>query len=132
MTSAKTKVFLNISNHAVAAWTEKQKNAALELGESIGEIPFPNISPSATSKEVQKLAIGLMLRIVNEYGNDVCCMVGGEFTFTHSFVEACYTRNIECYAATTERNTVENPDGTKTVKFEFEQFRKYLSRDFQN
>ena len=49
----------------------------------------------------------------------------GEMTFTYNLVQKLNSYGHYCVASTTERVAVENPDGSKTVQFEFVQFREY-------
>ncbi len=42
------KKFLNLSNHPSAAWNADQLAAAQKLG-SVVDLPFPVVTPSATS-----------------------------------------------------------------------------------
>lgn len=136
------KYFLNISNHPSSKWDDKQKNSALEIAEEIIDLPFPNINPEWDTVRYSHLS-GLKDLInpfkrrdtANSLGNFVyyynssntVVMIQGEMCYTHYLVNALQKEGYTVVCATTERNTVENADGTKTVKFEFCRFRNYES-----
>ena len=116
-------MFINLSNHPADRWSAEQRDAAQALGGEIVDVPFPNIDPNASHKDVNDLARKIFDQIVNDA---VAVHVAGESTFVYTFVRMCQSVGIPCFAATTERMVVENPDGTKTVAFEFKQFRPYF------
>jgi hypothetical protein len=123
------KLFVNLTNHPLNVWSDEQKNA---VEGTIVDVPFPKIDPKATIEEIQELAYKHFNEINNIADNlsiddvkDITVMVQGEFTFVHNFVNICKDGYIKCVAATSERNTIDNPDGSKTVSFNFVQFREY-------
>ena len=130
-------MFINISNHPSDKWSAKQREAALAISRKIvkrnGEgkaciidIPFPNIPPEATTATIQQMADDFTEKIAEEYeGDDVAIHLMGELTFTYNLVCALDVHDFTCYAATSERKSVENADGSKTVQFDFVQFRAY-------
>ncbi len=133
-------MFLNISNHPSDKWSDKQREAALaishelnkrdedaEEGEQIGieDIPFPNIPPNATTEEVEDMAHDFARKLHNEWVYQLTAVhIMGELTFSFALVNKIRD-SFACYAATSERNSVMNADGTKTVHFDFVQFRRY-------
>ena len=117
-------MFINLSNHSSQRWEEEQLNAAKKLGGDITDIAFPNIMPASTSFEVDALANQYLEKVLELQPNAV--MVQGEMTFVFSFVKKLQQAGIPAYAATTERISVENPDGSKTSVFKFVQFRQYI------
>ena len=122
-------MLLNISNHPCEKWQEKQTAAAELAYGKIKDIPFPDISPMAESSEVKKLAETYylqckeILRSSNDKENAIHLM--GEMTFTHHLVNLLQQQGFQCIASTTSRLVKENPEGEKTVKFDFQKFREY-------
>jgi hypothetical protein len=120
-------MFINLSNHPSEKWGEEQKEEALLLGNDIVDIPFPNISPYLTSKEVDNLVAEYCGKIISLLNNEGIAYlhVMGELVFTHKIVDVFKNCPfIKCVASTTERNVIE-ADGKKTVTFKFVQFRNY-------
>lgn len=120
-------MFLNMSNHPVAKWSESQVQAALALGfGNPTDYPMPLVPPNATTQDVHGLAIELLWNLPAE---TQACHVSGEYTLTYTLVKLLTECGFPCYVATTERNTVETiqPDGStkKTVVFNFIQWRSY-------
>lgn len=119
--------FFNVSNHPHNKWSEAQKAAALALtdGEII-DVPFPNVPPTASEEDVDKLAD----EITNKIGHGHVAMVQGEFSLTFKATTNLKNRGVTVVVATTERNSKETvqPDGTvkKETVFEFCRFRRVL------
>ena len=122
-------MLINLSNHPSTRWNEKQMNATIEEYGSVQDIQFPNIPPAATSKEVQQMAKNYVQQIrelaKDEANQPFAAHVMGEMTFMFRVVKLLRRSNIKCVASTTERDTIENADGSKTFKFDFIQFREY-------
>ena len=89
-------MLLNLSNHPSNKWIDKQTEVACQLYGSVTDLSFPQIAPNNTTQQVQQLAQDLL-----------------------------QTAGIVCIASTTDRNTIDNPDGSKTLQFNFCQFRNY-------
>jgi hypothetical protein len=117
------KIFLNISNHPSSQWSLEQKNAALKIiGEGqIMDLPFPNVSPEATEEDISAMADTLIKKIREI--NPEAMMLQGEFTLSFAILEKL-NKEIDCYAATTQRNVITEGD-VKKVVFSFVKFRKY-------
>lgn len=116
-------MFLNLSNHPSEKWSDVQRTSAEKEYGTIQDMPFPNINPAATPDEIYQLAAEYCNKIRKIDAHAVHLM--GEMTFTFCLVKMLQTIGINCVAATSERKSVENPDGSKTIHFEFVQFRKY-------
>lgn len=115
--------FINLSSHPAAMWEEGQLNAALKLGDVVVDIAFPTINPSATSSEVERLAMDYAFKVEKLAGEDLCVVhVMGESGFVTAFVFFC---KFPCYHSTTERVSIEK-NGIKTSVFQFVQFRQYF------
>ena len=117
-------MLLNITNHPSNKWSEEQMNGALNLALDVVDIPFPNVDPKLSTEEVYKMADNLVQDIEKKYGiNNICCLVQGDFTLTVALIFCLNYHEIPVYAATSERNTINNEDGSKTFIFNFNQFR---------
>jgi hypothetical protein len=116
-------MLLNVTNHPSAMWAEDQKNAACQLWHSIEDMAFPAVDPKASLEEVQELAQEYCARILAT--DCTAVLLQGEFTFTVQLA-LLLAPHVNVYTACSDRNTVLNADGTKTVAFKFEQFRLLL------
>ena len=116
-----TQKFLNISNHPVSAWGAEQTAAAAAFGQLV-QFGFPNVSPTATSEDVAKIAREIVRDVIGMGATHA--MVAGETSLVLALVPALKEAGIRCFTACSERNTIQNEDGTKTVRFEFVQFRE--------
>ena len=117
-------MFLNLSNHPLEKWSHEQLLAARELGGGeIDTIKFPNVPPAASTDEVAEIAKSLTAMIVGDYSEAGVAMVQGEFSLTWEMTRRLLALGWTVVVATSDRKVVDNPDGTKTVNFEFVQFR---------
>lgn len=116
---------INLSNHPSSRWGEKQRAEALKWGgDEIVDIPFPQIPPDMTAEALTVLVREYVAKIVAT--GDTAVHVMGEMGFTFGVVHLLMTEtDIFALHSTTERRSVEGPDGTKTSVFEFVQFREY-------
>lgn len=115
-------MLLNLSNHPSTKWTLQQLTKAEETYKTVTDVPFPNVPPEATKKEVRQLAKQLFKQIKQQQPLAVHLM--GEMTFTYALVKMLKKAGITCIASTTNR-IVEEKDGKKIVQFQFVQFRRY-------
>ena len=123
----KSRIFLNITNHPVSGWSDKQLSEALKYG-SIEELPFPQVSPEANEAEIELLAgkcISLITEKIN--GKKATVHIMGEMTLTYALVKRLQAAGIKCVASTTERCVKEYDDDTKESVFKFARFREYES-----
>lgn len=134
-------MFINVSNHHHAKWSNKQINAAMELGGGeIVTLPHPVIDPYNDEDYVAIKAneiIESIAKVVN--GAEVKCLyvhAMGELTFITELCDLLryYANNdhpelasigkIKFVVSTTDRVNVELPNGTKISEFKFVQFRE--------
>ena len=119
-------MFLNLSNHPSANWSAEQKSAAETVGGAIVDLPFPIVDPAGDEDYISSLADEYLCRILEmSDGEDVTVHLMGEMSLTFALVQRLCAHGIPCVAATTQRETVEYPDGRKESVFKFVQFRKY-------
>ena len=123
-------MFINISNHPSARWSEQQLAAAKNLGGEIADFALPNIPPTASTEEVSRMAKSIAADAIGSVsvGETATAMVAGPFGFCRQAVAELEAHGITCVEACSERRTREEtlPDGTtrKVVAFQFVQFRE--------
>jgi len=122
----KRRVFVNLSNHPSSNWSAKQLEAAEAFGE-IMDIPFPSVSSSSTSEEIDKLSEEFVAKVLSlrDNGAVVTVHVMGEMTLTFAIVSRLQKKGVTCVASTSERLVRELGDGKKEIQFCFQQFRQY-------
>ncbi|MDR1170431.1 MAG: CRISPR-associated protein [Prevotellaceae bacterium] len=119
-------MLINLSNHLSGKWSPEQLQAAAQFGKIV-DLPFPNVSPDGDDAYIQALSNEYISKIEQAAGNNRAAVhVMGEMTFTFVIVSALIRKGFTCIASTTER-TVREENGEKITKFEFKQFRKYIS-----
>ncbi|PSJ75848.1 CRISPR-associated protein, partial [Sphingobacteriales bacterium UPWRP_1] len=110
-------MLLNLSNHPSANWSAEQTDAACALYGSVEDLPFPQIPPTWSTDEVEQLVEKYISKIRKL--NPTAVHLMGELTFCFSLVAKLQAIGIPCVASTTQRNTIDNPDGTKIATFRF-------------
>lgn len=121
----KPKLFVNLSNHPIAKWSQKQLNAAAGYGR-IEEIPFPNIDSTADSTILEAIANDYVEEILERNKQyDVTVHVMGEMVFTCQVVSSLKSQGVRCVASASERCVTERADGVKENIFHFTRFRDY-------
>ena len=73
----KVSVIVNFTNHPSHMWENIQKRAALNYGESILDLPFPQVDPMADEIDLQNLAEEKTSEILSLHPTAVLCQ--GEF-----------------------------------------------------
>lgn len=115
-------VFVNISNHKLEDWPPEQTAAAQALAPTLRELPFPTVDPDADEEAVTVLVESIVADVPP---NTTHAMVQGEFTLTFALVRRLQARGIICLAATTHRDVISEPDGSRRYRFRFRRFRCY-------
>lgn len=132
-------MLINLSNHPLSKWSEKQRQAAEGQFGKIVDLPFPIVPTDAALDKVIQLVEAkvekCMKILVEKQGisrneNQDAVHIMGEMTFVYQFVNKMSEQGILCVASTTERIAEEKPDGTKWSRFEFVQFRPYTEELF--
>lgn len=129
-------MFINYSNHPSASWAEEQSAAAKSYGK-IYDVAFPEVSVTASEKEIEKLAeeqLERLQKIAEEHGHDLnqtMIMCQGEFSLTYAVITRLKKKYPDCkvVCAISKREvTEEQKDGcnVKTVRFRFCGFREYI------
>ena len=120
------RVFVTLSNHPSADWSEEQKKAALAYG-GIIDVPFPSVPSSCSDKAMQKLAdkaVGAVGKAAYP-AREVTVHVMGEMTLTYRIVNKLKARGIRCLASTSDRVANDLGNGEKISQFHFVEFREY-------
>lgn len=119
-------MLINCTNHPVCEWSAEQLTVANKWGE-IKDLPFPQVSPYATSKDVNIIAEQLSNEISNLHPD--AAIVQGEMTLCYALVSKLKSKGIHVFAATSERKTIAEKDANgntiKTSLFHFVTFREY-------
>ena len=121
--------FVNLSNHKVAAWSEAQIKAALEIGgREIVDLPFPQIPAGATLQDIEVLADQYLGQVLDM--QPAAVMLQGEAVFCFNLANKLKQKGITTVAACSDRcvEEVVKEDGTTEKKsvFKFVQFRPYF------
>lgn len=127
--------FISVMNHEL---TEEQKKDAINTFAEINDIvddfdtiPFPQVDPKSTSKEMDDLVAKYESEIVAKNPSEV--LLQGEMIFTRRLAEKLKEHNINVVAARSERVSVETKktDGTitKTAMFQHRGFLSYFTEE---
>lgn len=127
--SLKPALLINLSNHPYDTWSDSQKKAAEEFGEC-KDIPFPNIPSDANEKEIDKLAMDYLNKILQykkslSHDSTIVVHIMGEQTFCYNLVSKLQKAGVVCVASCTTRDVTIQPDGSKQARFHFARFREY-------
>ena len=123
-------MLLNLSNHPLSQWTEKQKETAKTLFGEVVDLPFPFVEPELTTVEVIKQASDYFDQVISLFGKarnktaQNAVHIQGEFTFVFHLVTQLKQAGIKCLASTSKRD-VQQIDNKKIINFNFIQFREY-------
>ncbi len=119
-------MFINCTNHPLAMWSEKQKEAASRYGPVV-DFPFPTIEPWMKTEDLRELT-GKTAKQIGEMHPEAV-LLAGEFTFVFMLADKLLQDGVRILCSCSRRMTTEvkKPDGTseKKVIFSFEGFREY-------
>lgn len=121
-------MFVNFSNHPSDGWPREQKEKAIEMGNEIVDIAFPNVKTKYTTQDIHNIAEEYVEKICRMNPDVVMCQ--GETTLCYSVVTLLKKKGIKVVAATTERESKEIKKGDsikKTSMFKFSGFREYIA-----
>ena len=120
-------MLINLSNHPSEYWSEQQLAMACERWGSVVDMPFPSISPTSKTAEVQSLAAEYCeqcldkLRCANEPS---AVHLMGEMVFCFHLIAMLKAAGFSVVASTAERS-VRYVGGIKEAFFDFVTFREY-------
>jgi len=127
------RMMINLTNHRFEGWQQSMIQSALDQYGEVIDMPFPAVAPQSDREAVETLAVEYLMKIQNTIQKhnlspgDVTIHLMGEFTFTFTLLTLLEAAGILAVASTTERNTIDQPDGSKTVNFSFVRFREYYA-----
>ena len=125
------KKFINVSNHPSIDWSEKQKNAARDLGEIIVDVPFPKVPVDSDGHQVAEMGSLLLKEIYKaaDFSKDIVVHLMGEQALCFFVGQQLLCDGAEVVVSTAERRVEEEKDGTKKSIFKFGRFRSlFLTR----
>ena len=118
-------MLINLSNHPSTDWNETQLAEAGKFGE-IYDLPFPQIDPTLSPKQINELATQYFLQVqAIASPREAVVHIMGELTLCYQLVDMLKSLGYTCLASTSERKVKDLGDGKKEVTFEFVQFREY-------
>ena len=120
-------MLINISNHPVSTWDNKQIKAATELWGDIIDIALPYIDPNLNGREVERIAeqgVSNYISEIQKYDEKNAFHVMGESVYCFHLIRLLKEAGYIVVASTTTRN-VEYVGENKVTHFEFVQFRRY-------
>ncbi|MCS7054492.1 MAG: hypothetical protein NZM09_12290 [Ignavibacterium sp.] len=119
-------MLINLSNHPSYNWSQKQINAAKRKFGKIIDIPFPHISPFASTTQVSKKAekyLNEIMSIIKSSADKINAVhLMGEFTFVILLYELLKKKKVPVIVSTSNR-VVQEKNGKKIVLFDFVKFR---------
>ena len=118
-------MFINVSNHPSADWSEKQISEAEKYGE-ITDLPFPMIDPLFNDDEINELVDKYYQEIIKY--KDPAVMVMGEFVFSYRLITKLKGSGITVLASCSRRVAQETTQGDQVMRqsvFKFVKFREY-------
>jgi len=121
-------MLINLSNHPSATWSEEQMQAAAEQFGKVVDVPFPDIDPVWNTEQIEQLAdvyLEKIEKLTAEHQANPTVHLMGEYTFCFALVRKLQAIGVECVVSTSQRQSSMNPDGTKTIAFNFVRFRAY-------
>ena len=114
--------FVNFSNHPSDRWDLSQKKEALQYGEAIVDIPFPEVDPALDESGLDRLAEEKYREILAWHPAAVMCQ--GEFGLTFAVVQRLLAAGVTVLHACSGRNVL-TEGNEKIVRFDFVQFRRF-------
>jgi hypothetical protein len=116
---------LNLSNHPHQNWTSAQLAAANTKFAQVIDIPFPAVDPQWDSKGIHRASLSLAKGIIDKYSEtEFAIHLMGEQNMSFILLQLLLTRGYSCLASTSAR-IVEEKEGQKIVRFQFQNFREY-------
>lgn len=122
--NSRKSLFINISNHPVGYWSEKQLAAAKAYGEIV-DIDFPLVDPEVDESCIEAIANEFVKDYVHFLPSECTFHIMGEMTLTHRLISLLKSLGFKCLASTSKRRVRYNQNGEKIVDFDFIQFREY-------
>ena len=133
-------MLINLSNHSLSSWSDKQKIVAQQQFGQIVDLAFPSIQPEAGLKQVKSLATAYVQKCLEMLGDKAtdeharpiqqAVHIMGEMTFVYQFIRQISEYGILCVASTSNRIVETEENGRKISRFEFVRFRAFTNELF--
>lgn len=120
-------MLINISNHPISTWSEKQIAMAKQLWGDVCDIALPYIDPSLDGAQVLSKAeedVEAYCATIQRYDETSAFHVMGESVYCFHIIRLLKERGYVVVASTTERSVVFQ-GFQKVSLFEFIKFREY-------
>ena len=119
-------MFINLTNHPSAKWSEEQRKAAEAYGEIV-DIAFPQVDEKVSESEIKTLADKYVAEILSMGEvKDLTVHIMGEHTFCYALIAKLQKEGVRCVASCTKHDTYTNEEGNKVSIFHFARFREYV------
>ena len=116
-------MLINLTNHPSALWTKEQREACAGF-DGIMDMKFPSVDPAWGEDDIARAADDICRRLMGIKGLEAV-HVAGEHTLTFAIVARLLKAGIRCLTSTTERSSVDLPDGRIIKTFRFVRLRDY-------
>ena len=120
-------MLINISNHPVATWSEKQIALAQAQWSDVCDVPLPDINPLLDREEVILMAQADVVKYcshIEQYNEPSAFHVMGESVYCYHIIRLLKSAGYEVVASTTNRR-VDYKGKEKISLFDFVKFRAY-------
>ena len=116
-------MLINLTNHPSALWTREQREACAGF-DGIVDMEFPDVDPAWDEDDIVRAADEICLRLASMEGLEAV-HIAGEHTLTFAIVVRLLKAGVRCLTSTTERSSVDLPDGRIIKTFKFVRLRDY-------
>ena len=116
-------MLINLTNHPSALWTKEQREACSGFDGIMG-MEFPSVDPAWDEDDIARAADDICRHLTGIKGVEAV-HVAGEHTLTVAIVARLLKVGTRCLTSTTERNSVDTPDGRIIKTFRFVRLEDY-------
>ena len=116
-------MLINLTNHPSDLWTMEQREACAGF-DGITDMEFPSVDHARDEDDIARAADDICRRLMGIKGMEAV-HVAGEHTLTFAIVARLLKAGIRCLTSTTERNSVDTPDGRIIKTFRFVRLEDY-------
>lgn len=116
-------MLINLTNHPSSQWTKEQRDACSDF-DGIVDLDFPLVDPAWDETKIARVADDICSHIANIKGVEAI-HVAGEHTLTFAIVARLLQAGYRCLTSTTERRSIDLPDGRIIKAFRFVRLRDY-------
>lgn len=120
-------MLINISNHPLSEWSERQIDEAIRLWGGVVDIAFPKIDATLTNEDIESMAkanIEQYTEAIKRYPTPSAFHIMGEMVYCFNVINTLKEMGYTVVASTSNRDVTMEGD-RKVVRFYFEKFREY-------